>query len=315
MKLLVAILASTAVAALQSSTRVVLCPADYNCDGHCMHVKKKNVASWPDGFKYPQDGVYCHEKKNYDDCSDNDIFCRAPSPPTPPNGTCAATPACAANGLAGDCCPTKDGVYLKCCNAAECSAAPACAALGLSGNCCPTSDNIFLSCCSGSALSARSSSSSSSSSSSDVSAEVEVPDVSGSTRAVVCPANYNCNGHCMHVKHENVDTWPDGFKYPQDGVFCHEDKTNMDKCSKEDIYCMANPTPPPPSNTTQCSAYPACAGLDGDCCPTKDGVTLKCCAAAACSAAPNCAKLGLEGDCCPTSDGVWLECCSSQFLG
>lgn len=85
---------------------------------------------------------------------------------------------------------------------------------------------------------------------------------------------------------------------------------------------VPTPTSPPPSPqpSAACSANPGCAGLAGDCCPTRGGVRLGCCGsaggpapppspppAAACSANPGCA--GLAGSCCPTSDGVFLGCC------
>jgi len=78
-----------------------------------------------------------------------------------------------------------------------------------------------------------------------------------------------------------------------------------------------------PSPSAACSAHPACAGLEGDCCPTSDGVTLGCCgsvptppspgpAEASCSRHPACS--GLTGDCCPTTSGVTLDCCNSDMM-
>lgn len=67
------------------------------------------------------------------------------------------------------------------------------------------------------------------------------------------------------------------------------------------------------ANKAKCSANVACAAkkLAGDCCPTKDGVTLDCCKvnSGKCNANAACKKLGLAGDCCPTKDGVLLDCC------
>jgi hypothetical protein len=67
--------------------------------------------------------------------------------------TCTSNPACAALGLADDCCcPTPDGVMLKCCDvdstvALNCPANPKCAAVDLEGACCPTEDGWYLDCC------------------------------------------------------------------------------------------------------------------------------------------------------------------------
>merc|ERR1719383_941347 len=58
-----------------------------------------------------------------------------------------------------------------------------------------------------------------------------------------------------------------------------------------------------------CQAYPKCQGMEGDCCPTADGVMLDCCDAQ-CSAHEGC--VGLTGSCCPTTDGITLECCSGM---
>lgn len=62
---------------------------------------------------------------------------------------CSANVACAAKKLAGNCCPTKDGVNLDCCKitSAKCSANTACKKLGLQGDCCPTKDGVLLDCC------------------------------------------------------------------------------------------------------------------------------------------------------------------------
>ena len=63
------------------------------------------------------------------------------------NSACSANPSCA--GLAGNCCPTSDNVYLDCCPKRTCSSYSACS--GLSGNCCPTDSGVTLACCSQSA--------------------------------------------------------------------------------------------------------------------------------------------------------------------
>jgi len=84
------------------------------------------------------------------------------------------------------------------------------------------------------------------------------------------------------------------------------------------------PGPPPPSPAASCDAHPACSGLQGDCCPTGDGVMLGCCGgpsppppppppSSSCDAHPACQQAGLLGDCCPTSDGVTLGCCSGSY--
>lgn len=66
-----------------------------------------------------------------------------------PNPQCDQFPACIGNDgkpLLGDCCPTSDGVVLDCCKVdAQCKNHPKCS--GLAGNCCPTNDGITLDCC------------------------------------------------------------------------------------------------------------------------------------------------------------------------
>lgn len=58
----------------------------------------------------------------------------------------------------------------------------------------------------------------------------------------------------------------------------------------------------------ECSTRSACAELDGNCCPTDDGTMLDCCSPPKeCSAHSKCAEL--DGDCCPTAEGVTLDCC------
>lgn len=70
------------------------------------------------------------------------------------------------------------------------------------------------------------------------------------------------------------------------------------------------PVPPPPPDDQTCIAHSACGDLEGNCCPTDEGVTLDCCSAALCSSHPECAGLGLAGNCCPDDSGLQLDCCS-----
>ena len=76
---------------------------------------------------------------------------------------------------------------------------------------------------------------------------------------------------------------------------------------------------------TECSAYEACAELEGACCPDKEGEFLTCCQGIPnveevsppvpdaadtpkeCSAYEACA--GLDGACCPDKEGDFLTCC------
>ena len=60
---------------------------------------------------------------------------------------------------------------------------------------------------------------------------------------------------------------------------------NTGACSTDDL-CLcdvapspepAPPPPLPPPPRRECSAYPACSALDGDCCPTDNGVYLGYC--------------------------------------
>jgi len=76
----------------------------------------------------------------------------SPTPPSPsPSDTCATHPKCAALGLSGSCCPSKDATWMGCCNhSPACSANPACSALGIEGDCCPTKTGTNLECCAGS---------------------------------------------------------------------------------------------------------------------------------------------------------------------
>ena len=66
----------------------------------------------------------------------------------------------------------------------------------------------------------------------------------------------------------------------------------------------------------ECSAFEACAELEGACCPDKEGEFLSCCseevppASAECSAYEACA--GLDGACCPDKEGEFLSCCSDE---
>jgi len=72
----------------------------------------------------------------------------------------------------------------------------------------------------------------------------------------------------------------------------------------------------------RCMDNSACADLDGDCCPTPAGFSLRCCKAsnnivkptlttrAACDS--NTACKGLFGSCCPNTDGIQLECCTNK---
>lgn len=100
-----------------------------------------------------------------------------------------------------------------------------------------------------------------------------------------------------------------------------------------DFFWDAGPSPtpaPPPSPSASCAAHPACSGLEGDCCPTTDGVQLNCCSAhvevaeelpqvdydySDCDENYRCADLGLTGKCCPTDaqhGHVSLDCCSHE---
>jgi len=110
--------------------------------------------------------------------------------------------------------------------------------------------------------------------------------------------------------------------------------------------CLPNsdtaPKPLPAVGEAACSAHPGCSGrhLEGDCCPTTEGMLLGCCTEDAAPPAPpptsksdvgalphgapggqstartpscatnsGCAQLDLAGDCCPTAEGTMLGCC------
>jgi hypothetical protein len=70
------------------------------------------------------------------------------------------------------------------------------------------------------------------------------------------------------------------------------------------------------NTSSECSVNAGCANLEGNCCPTAEGLMLGCCDAVigtTCGANKGCADLGLlEGFCCPTPEGLYLDCCTNQ---
>lgn len=94
-----------------------------------------------------------------------------------------------------------------------------------------------------------------------------------------------------------------------------------------------NPSPTPAPTTpvisnegALCSSHAGCGSLQGECCPTPEGLFLSCCENSPnssarinsnnvrelCSANAQCSSLGLQGACCPTPDGaMFLDCCDS----
>ena len=71
----------------------------------------------------------------------------------------------------------------------------------------------------------------------------------------------------------------------------------------------------PTQSTSLCRNNVRCHALElqGECCPSSDGVFLDCCdqgeiTPASCSVNAMCAHL--TGQCCPTEEGVFLACCN-----
>lgn len=159
------------------------------------------------------------------------------------SASCSAHPKCAAAGLTGDCCPTKDGKRLDCCSNfkpthkptpkptfkeptskpthrdGSCAAYPRCIALNLEGECCPTEDGEKLSCC------------------------FDDEEPKGSCSAYPKCIELGLRGDCCPTD--------DGMK----------------------LDCCFDKVP------GTCSSYPGCAkqGLLGDCCPAANGKNLDCC--------------------------------------
>jgi len=220
------------------------------------------------------------------------------APLTPPvQGTCSSDPGCAPLGLQGDCCPTAQGTYLGCCSSSgegsgsqtqpsqgTCSTDPGCSGLGLEGDCCPTAEGTYLGCCSSSG---------------------EGPGSQTQPSQGTCSTDPGCSGLGLEG-----DCCPTA-----EGIYLG--------CCLSTQPLMAGPTDAPqtqPPQTSSCAANPNCVGLglQGECCPTEEGVILGCCSSSGgpskpvgtCSSDPGCSALGLTGDCCPGSNGVYLGCCS-----
>jgi len=196
---------------------------------------------------------------------------------------------------------------------ALCSAYEYCADEDLEANCCPDEEGKFLACCAGIA------NDDAASDDEDDAAASTSEDAAASDPEDPCIANEDCaageycstvdgtclmNGQC--ASNEDCDNVGNlftavmcvGTMYCVEGAAAGLPRT----CSK---ICDGTPK--------ECSAYEACAGLDGACCPDKEGEFLSCCseepppASAECSAFEACAEL--EGACCPDKEGEFLTCC------
>ena len=178
-----------------------------------------------------------------------------PKPPTDPTDPvvdnslptdCSLFPACAAQGLTGECCNTVDGVYLDCCKEEQptnmCSSHLACG--GLEGACCPTSEGVFLDCCDNNPMDPRNPQVDNSLPKPPTDPTDPVVDNSLPTDCSLFPAcaAQGLTGECCNTV---------------DGVY-------LDCCNEE-------------QPTNMCSSHSACAGLEGACCPTSEGVFLDCC--------------------------------------
>lgn len=185
---------------------------------------------------------------------------------------------------------------------------------GLEGKCCPTVDGVFLDCC-------------------------DDDDTKASNRqfgaSAMCTAHPVCDalgleGQCCPTTDGlNLDCCNQASRCSANSACAH---LEGECCPTADGVildcCLSNSAGPEernvdtasvPKSTRQwgglrtCSSNPVCnaLGLEGDCCPSSDGVFLDCCAAdASCSAHSACTEL--EGDCCPTPEGVLLDCCNQS---
>jgi hypothetical protein len=169
-------------------------------------------------------------------------------------------------------------VELYCCNEVEanCQDNAACVLANLTGACCPTATGEFLACCNRK------------------------------------PNNCAAHSGCAHLVGNCCPT---------------EAGTYLDCCSNNSTKPDTNGTVPdsngtvPGTNGTNneiqalCSSHPKCAGLEGECCPTKSNVFLYCCDKYrdTCATHSKCANLGLVGQCCPAENGTFLGCCERDF--
>lgn len=265
----------------------------------------------------------CSEMPN--DCVDSsDPEC----PVVPTDAACQRNSACAALGLDGLCCPTKDGITLDCCTesipiAKECSADtnPVCKNLGLVDDCCPTKDDVFLDCCGEFPNDCKDPN--------DPDCQI-APAEASCERAPVCDA-LGLEGLCCPT----VDGWTldccTATEFPKEcsaNPKCQDLGLEDDCCpTKDDVYLdcceeMPNDCKNPDDEDCKvapaegsCELFPACKalGLTGLCCNTIDDVKLDCCTEEPinpeCSLNPLCAERNLADNCCPTADGTFLDCC------
>jgi hypothetical protein len=153
--------------------------------------------------------------------------------------TCAVHPACAAAGLAGDCCPTSDGVTLGCCSSH----------LEVMPNATVPDATEFV---------------------------MDNATVLDTIEYLGCP---NSGGSYVHsCRHCSVSSscilscdCADGYGGEDYATYdlhdCNDVRNNHGKLQCDEAHSHS------------CAVHPACAaaGLAGDCCPTSDGVTLGCC--------------------------------------
>ncbi len=247
---------------------------------------------------------------------------------------------------------------------AACSAHPACSALA--GDCCPTPDNTFLACCPDTHSPTRAptphptvhptSHPTNTPTSHPTSHPTNIPTPHPTrnptknptkmpTRA---PTNQPTPSPTTHIEDAACSAHPECAARGLTGDCCPTDEDERLDCCSATHLPTPSPTnkpptpsptnkPPTPSPTNKptidysdssCAAYPACSHLEGECCPTDDGLKLDCCfedsddqvaptsvPIDSCSANSRCSALGLEGDCCPADDALKLDCCFDEVPG
>merc|ERR1711865_636061 len=161
---------------------------------------------------------------------------------------------------------------------ALCSAYEYCADEDLEANCCPDEEGKFLACCAGipndDAASDDEDDAAASTSEDAAASDPEDPCIANedcaageycSTVDGTCMMNGQCasNEDCDNVGNLFAAVTCVGTMYCVDGAAAGLPRT----CSN---ICDGTPT--------ECSAYEACAGLDGACCPDEEGKFLACCA-------------------------------------
>lgn len=231
------------------------------------------------------------------------------------DATCSSHSAC--SELDGDCCPTAEGVFLDCCYQ-TCAAHSQCS--DLEGNCCPTDDGVVLDCCDF-----------------DGAREEGITDKNGEgtddkedlgscAEYPACVALGLTGECCPSIEGVLLDCCKPQLCAANSGCAALElegdccptaDDVYLDCCSNTPVIDGKNGDDETEKETddlgASCEKNPVCVlqGVEGECCPTAEGVFLDCCNRE-CSVHSACEENSLDAACCPTADGVELECCDHQ---